>query len=90
MTDESAAVETDEVDPIDAFTSAMKVVSRHGSTERDAEDQAAAIAVLREVLVEESTQRNELGSSMSNWTDPALRLRQPIAVGTGDWYQFRG
>lgn len=90
MADESAAVETDGVDPIDAFTSAMKVVSRHGSTERDAEDQAAAIAVLREVLIEEAEQRHDASQGVDHWAASARGLRAPLSVGPGQWRGFSG
>lgn len=90
MAEHGGAVEPEEVDPIDAFTSAMRVVSRHGSTARDVEEQAAAIAVLREVLVEEAEQRHDAENATDHWMQNARGLRTPLSVGPGQWRGFSG
>ena len=90
MTEPTEAVEPQEVDPIDAFTNAMKVVSRHASSERDAEDQAAAIAVLREVLIEEAEQRHDASQGADHWAASARGLRPPLSVGPGQWRGYSG
>ena len=68
----------------------LRVVSRHGATERDAEEQAAALAVLAEVLVEEADARHDAGNSADHWGRSARALRSPLTPGVGAWRGFTG
>ena len=81
----------DQVEPeLDAFTQALRVVSRHGSTDRDCEDKAAALAVLTEVLAEEAQARHDADSAADHWGRSARALRSPLNPGPGAWRGFSG
>ena len=73
---------------LDELSRALRVVSRHGSTERDAEDQAAALAVLTEVLAEEAQARHDADAAADHWAISARALRSPLAPGAGAWRGF--
>lgn len=75
---------------LDAFTQALRVVSRHGSTDRDREDQAAALAVLTEVLAEEAQARHDADNAADHWGRSARVLRTQLNPGPGAWRGFSG
>lgn len=68
----------------------LRVVSRHGSTDRDAEDQAAALTVLSEFLVEEAEARHDADNAADHWSQSARALRTRITPGVGAWRGFTG
>lgn len=68
----------------------LRVVSRHGSSRRDREEQAAALAVLTEVLVEEAAQRHDAEHAADHWSRSARGLRTPLQPGAGAWRGFAG
>ena len=75
---------------MDALAATLRVVSRHGSSARDVEEQAAAIAVLTEVLAEEAQARHDADAAADHWAISARALRSPLAPGAGAWRGFSG
>lgn len=79
-----------ELEPELTLVDTLRVVSRHGTSERDAEDQAAALAVLSEVLIEEAEARHEADNAADHWGQSARALRSPLTPGVGAWRGFTG
>lgn len=77
-----------ETDPIDQYTQQMRVVSRRGTSEYDSLEAAAAIAVLREVLIAEAEARHEANEAGDAWARSTRSLRGTLTPGAGQWRSF--
>ena len=73
----------------DALLEAVRVVSGPGARPVET-DVAAAIAVLRVAIAEESELPHEGAATTDAWAASAKGLRGPIAPGPGAWRGFSG
>ncbi|HLP23251.1 MAG TPA: acyl-CoA carboxylase epsilon subunit [Microbacteriaceae bacterium] len=83
-------LELEPASELEAVSSQLHVTSRTLDADCYREDNAAAIAALAGMLIEESEARREAERGTDFWMQSARGLRAPLHPGPGAWRGFTG